>query len=145
MALVACTECGNEISTEAKTCSHCGAKNKFRKRSSASSLLVAIAVIGFGYGIYGYFEPELNPNIPACDSAHGRKVIIRSFESSPYALNNNLRVTSVVKQTEVSSDPLSGNRVCEVTFRLNDASTRIHLVSFEKKEQGGYTVHGRPK
>lgn len=28
MAIIKCTECGNEVSTKAETCPHCGAKNK---------------------------------------------------------------------------------------------------------------------
>jgi hypothetical protein len=45
MALKACTECGREISTEARTCPHCGKKDPTRPRRGSGSLWGTIFVI----------------------------------------------------------------------------------------------------
>lgn len=45
MALTKCAECGNEVSTQAKTCPKCGAKVKTRKTSGRLWVLVAALVI----------------------------------------------------------------------------------------------------
>lgn len=48
MSLVACHECGKEVSTEAKTCPSCGAKvQKPKKKTSRATLVVAV-VVGLG-------------------------------------------------------------------------------------------------
>lgn len=50
MALIKCGECGNDVSTEAKTCPKCGAKVKYKKPTSRTAKvlggLLAISVIG---------------------------------------------------------------------------------------------------
>ena len=84
MAIIKCHECGNEISSEAKVCPQCGAKNRsYSKKWSATFLVVVV----LGFVAYYIFEAELNPNIPVCDSSHGRKVFKGSFENSPFAQN----------------------------------------------------------
>ncbi len=47
MALVACKECGNEISDKAKSCPKCGAKNK-KKSSFGKFWLVIFGLVLFG-------------------------------------------------------------------------------------------------
>ena len=47
MALIKCAECGKEISNKAKTCPHCGAKNK--KRTSPGAYIVLALILIFAY------------------------------------------------------------------------------------------------
>ncbi len=46
MALIECYECGKAISKSAKTCPHCGAKNK--KHTRAKSWIIILVFILFG-------------------------------------------------------------------------------------------------
>lgn len=46
MALIKCRECGKDISTEAKTCPHCGAKPPYRP--SLAFILIAGLLVVFG-------------------------------------------------------------------------------------------------
>lgn len=60
MALIACKECGKEISKKAKSCPHCGAKNK----SGLGCLPIFLGIMGLGLiGIIaiGVLAPK-NPN-----------------------------------------------------------------------------------
>ncbi|HEY3432528.1 MAG TPA: hypothetical protein VGK09_08270 [Rhodocyclaceae bacterium] len=50
MALINCKECNAQVSTEAKSCPHCGAKVSFKK---PVSLLVKLFLIALGIGIVG--------------------------------------------------------------------------------------------
>ena len=43
--MIACKVCGKEIAKSAKTCPHCGARNK-KKRSFIKFALIALAVVG---------------------------------------------------------------------------------------------------
>jgi RNA polymerase subunit RPABC4/transcription elongation factor Spt4 len=47
MALDACRECGNQISTKAKTCPHCGIKSPTRTKSSVIGAVVILGIISF--------------------------------------------------------------------------------------------------
>ena len=145
MALVKCHECGTEISTETKTCPKCGARNKKRKTSKIikfGGTLVAVFVL---YVIYLSFEHELKGDIPTCESSHGRKVFIGTFENGRYAQNNKLRVIDVTDQREVSAGSRPEGRVCEVTFRLNDGTKETYVFSFDAAKNGGYIVRGKQK
>lgn len=143
MALVACHECGNQISTEAKVCPQCGAKNKGLKKKT--NWVHVIGLIIFAYIIYYIYESELNPNIPTCESSHGRKVFEELFDDSPYAQKNKLRALDVTEQKTVSAGTQPEDRVCEVTFRLNNGKNATYIISFEAKKTGGYFVKAKPK
>ena len=52
MALVKCKECGNDISTEAKTCPKCGAKNEKPANAGTALAFIVIAIIM----LYGAFN-----------------------------------------------------------------------------------------
>lgn len=142
MALEECYECGKEISSEAKSCPHCGAAKKKRK---TSRFLSVIAVSLLGVIAYFVFEPELNPNIPTCESFRAERIFKKIFEDSPFAQQNRLRVLEVTERNEIESGPKPEDRVCEVTYRLTNTERRTYLYSFERKDSGGYFVRQRPK
>lgn len=45
MAMISCAECGGDVSTEAKSCPHCGAKARAFKRRPVSPLWTVLGVI----------------------------------------------------------------------------------------------------
>jgi hypothetical protein len=62
MALAECRECGNEISTKAKTCPQCGAPHPTLPKHSGLVGLALVALVGFG--IYSYL-PSPTPETRA--------------------------------------------------------------------------------
>ena len=59
MALVKCSECGNEISSTASRCPKCGTRtlNSKRKRKRFTIIVVAILLFGImGYAVYSYYD-----------------------------------------------------------------------------------------
>lgn len=139
MALVECHECGNEISTEAKTCPKCGAKNRCLKKPSASRHIVGLIVLAISiYWVYDYMKTSW---IPSCQSG----TFGDTFEGSPYAQKNKLRVIDVTDRKEISQGNRLEDTVCEITFRLNNATTKTYIFTFEPTADGSYFVRGKPK
>jgi hypothetical protein len=60
MAIKKCKECGEEVSSKAETCPHCGAPVKQRNKIGCLGLLVILAAIGFGAAL-------LAPNLTTTD------------------------------------------------------------------------------
>lgn len=61
MALIACAECGNEVSTTAKSCPKCGAKVKKPSTGEGkwiAGALVLIVVLVFAFGAQNANSPE---------------------------------------------------------------------------------------
>jgi len=145
MAIVKCYECGRDISTEAKSCPHCGAKNKSRKKSKYLRWIFALAVIAAVVAAYEIFEGALNPNI--CESSLGRKQFVRTFDSSPYAQRQKLRVVDVMSQKEVSHGERLEDLMCEFNFKINDGRALTYTLNFVKSDTatGGYLIHIKPK
>jgi predicted nucleic acid-binding Zn ribbon protein len=143
MALVRCHECDREISTGAKVCPHCGARNKSRKKSKALRWIFTLAVIAMVFAGYAIFVASLDPNF--CESSIGRKEFVRTFDGSPYAQRNKLRVVDVRSQKEVSRGERAEDSVCEAILRLNDGRELTYTFSFEKSATDGYLIRGKPK
>ena len=57
MALNPCRECGDKVSSKAKTCPHCGIKRPVKPKSVAGSVLLGI--IGLGI-VAALFSPRFN-------------------------------------------------------------------------------------
>lgn len=53
MALLACPECGREVSDQAASCPHCGARvTSVRKTNIATALLIVCAVVVVGWMVF---------------------------------------------------------------------------------------------
>ncbi len=143
MALVKCHECDREISTEAKICPQCGARNKSRKKSKILRWLLALAIIAAVVMTYAILKDVLNANI--CETSIGRRGFVKTFDGSPYAQRNKLRVIDVVSQKEVSQGERIEDAVCEVVLRLNDGRKLTYIYSFEWSDTAGYLIRGRIK
>lgn len=84
MALTKCTECGNEVSTNADSCPKCGAKVK-RKSIGCGGIILILIVIG----IIGSFmskngdSPSSTPSVPSVADIEERvkaQVMIKNLE-----------------------------------------------------------------
>ena len=145
MSLVKCHECGNQISTEAKTCPQCGAKNKARAKTSKWLIVIATIILIYGWYIYSESKYGYLLEDPTCANRHATKLFKQTFDGSPYAQKNKLRVIEVSDQKEVSSGSRPEDRVCEITFRLNDSDKVTYIFTFESTEDGNLFVKGSPK
>ena len=139
MALVECHECGNQISTEAKVCPKCGAKNRSLKKPSVLRHFIGFIILGSL--IYFVYDFAKNSFVPNCDSY----AFSDTFDGSPYAQKNKLRVIDITNRQDVSQGTRPEDKVCEITFRLNDATTKTYIFSFEPTDDGSYFVRGKPK
>lgn len=75
MALVACHECKNELSTEAKVCPKCGAPIRKRKGNSLrNGAIVVFVIMGAGAWYGQYQEKELKPAIEAAKTAEAARI-----------------------------------------------------------------------
>jgi len=145
MALIKCHECGHEISTEAKVCPQCGAKNINRKKTFTPTWGAVVIVTILALLIYDIYEVDLNPTIPTCESSHGKKVFVDLFEKSQYAQINKIQVTYVVDQIDVSDTSRPEDRICEVTFSLNNGTEKKYIFTFKPSDKGGYHARMEPK
>lgn len=145
MAIVKCHECGREISTEAKACPQCGARNKSRKGSKSLRWILALAAIGAVFAAYEVYEIASGPNF--CESYLGRRQFVGMFDSSPHAQREKLRVVDVMSQRVISRGERPEDLVCEFNFRINNGKTSTYTLAFVKSDtaSGGYLFHIKPK
>lgn len=145
MALVECHECGNKISTEAKFCPQCGAKNKkLEEKKAAVRIAVYLLLGGLAWWVYTVYETQETGGVPTCHSDAGRDLFKETFDGSPYAQKNKLRAVGIEKLRDVSSGTRPEDRACEVIFVLNDSSEVSYRFTFKDKSDGGYYVSGSP-
>lgn len=97
MALIACHECKNPVSSEAPACPHCGAKP--RKPAKGISPLAFIAVVVAGYAV---FALALNG---AADSTGNRPAKSTADAQADKELNLAIAAGSVLKK--YAKDPSS--------------------------------------
>lgn len=145
MAIVKCHECGREISTEAKTCPQCGARNRSRKKSKSLKWILALAAVGVVFAAYKVYEAASGPNF--CESYLGRRQFVGIFERGSYAQREKLRIVDVMSQKVVSRGERPEDLVCEFNFRLNDGRKLTYTLRFVKSDTatGGYLIHIKPK
>jgi len=92
MALVKCKECGEDVSTKAKTCPKCGAKAP--KKTSLFTWLVLVFII---FVIYGANQAPTTPNKPKHASASASTAPQNSEEVKNVAPPKPSWVTSISK------------------------------------------------
>ncbi|HKT31959.1 MAG TPA: zinc ribbon domain-containing protein [Gammaproteobacteria bacterium] len=123
MGLVACNECGHQVSTDAESCPQCGAvlKQKGSKRSIFGALIVVLIVVG----LIAYFSSGGNNGTNTISSGDAQ---VASAQNQPdavdyaYALCTMLKKTGDVTQCKVNirSD---GNSV-DATIDTSGADAR---------------------
>lgn len=139
VGLLACHECGSQISSEAKRCPQCGALNRQRKKPSVRKWLLIAALVVL-VGGFALLEAATSPNF--CEGYLGRHTFIGVFDRSILAKQEHLRVVDVISQKETS--PMNGKlerMTCEFEFRTNDTKTRKYSMSFvPSNSASGYLV-----
>lgn len=82
MPLIKCTECGKEISNKAKTCPHCGAKNK--KRTSPGTYLALALILVFAYYYFSSDNSEQHKSPSKLNNTQGQLEIINKLASENF-------------------------------------------------------------
>lgn len=65
MSMVACAECGAKISSTAKTCPQCGAKNKNRDWGAGKKIVAGFFILCIGISVYDAAMRDSNPKAAA--------------------------------------------------------------------------------
>lgn len=104
MALVACRECGKEISTDARACPHCGAKPPYRP-SLAFVLIAGLLIV---FGVKTSFDRDAAPAPPKTaaqiaedESSQRRYLVVAAIAKK---LKTSLREPDSVEWIDVLSD-----------------------------------------
>ena len=140
-SLIPCDTCGREIAAEARTCPHCGARNK--RSGWLVNLLLALLVVGLALGVVVVYRNRLNP-FPKCTSARAAAEFKRTFDGSPFARTLNLTAIDVVAQRTISDDTARSRRVCQATLMLNSSGKVPYRFTFTLRANGGYYIEGLP-
>jgi len=144
MALIKCYECNADISTDAKYCPHCGAKNKAYRTSKIKLFILSFFAIIIFFTIYNTYGYKLIPTIPECNSIRAEKVFTDMIEKTPWAKNNYIKVLNIINVKELHHK--QNSQKCEVTVHLSNTKNKSYIVSFNKqKDKGGYLVRVSPK
>ncbi len=145
MALISCHECGSQISTEAKTCPHCGAKNKSRPPLVRKSLLILGVII---IGGFAYVASTIDPaySIPECQEDAFKDQFMELYNNGPYAQQFNLHVIDIKNVKDITTGSEMIDRRCEITFELSNQEIGTHVVHYEYAEgRNGILIKGSPK
>jgi hypothetical protein len=141
MALAPCIECGHEISTKAKTCPNCGAKNTAYKSKAVRYLLI-VAVLG-GPGFFAYVYLSYGDYVTTCDTLSKRKSFARVIDGSAYAQLNRLRVIDISNIKIIKSGDAITDLVCEATIDFNSRRNGKYRFTWRESESGALLIHAQ--
>ena len=142
MALIKCTECGHEISTEAKTCPNCGARNKAYK----SKIGKLIFVLGLGFIIYIiYLFDTVDDYLLNCDTTEKRKSFAKVIDNSSHSQINKLRVIDITEIRTIKSGDSITDMVCDATINFNSIGKQRYRFTWRESESGSLLIHASPK
>ncbi len=141
MALAPCIECGHEISTEAKKCPNCGAKNRAYKSKAMrfwlfAAVLVVVGFITYDYISYGY-------ETAYCDTSDKRESFASVIDNSSYSQLNKLHVIDITKIKTVKSGDSITDLVCEATIDFNSRRKERYRFTWRESESGALLIHAR--
>ena len=83
MALAPCIECGHEISSEAKACPNCGARNRHYKSKVVWYWLVVAALGVSGFLAYDYLAN--GDYVTSCDTRGKRESFAKVIDDASFA------------------------------------------------------------
>lgn len=150
MALAPCAECGNEISTEAKKCPKCGAKNRAYKSETAKYLLIVIvlSVVGFiSYQISynNYLHEDYKTYVTKCDTPDKREGFASVIDDSAYAQLNKLRVIDITNIKTIKSGDSITDLVCEATIDFNSRRKEKYRFTWRQSESGALLIQANER
>ncbi len=142
MALIKCFECGHEISTEAKSCPNCGARNKAYK----SKIGKFIFVLGIGIVIYIIYSLESDDGyLTNCDTTKKREIFSSVIDESSYSQLSKLRVIDITKIKTIKSGDSITDLICDATVHYNSKGEARYRFTWRKSESGSLLIHASPK
>lgn len=145
MALEQCIECGHEISTEAKTCPNCGARNRSYKSNTGRYWLIA-ALGGVGFLTYVYLtEGDYVTYMTNCDTVSKRESFASVIEGSSYAQLNKLRVIDITNIKTIKSGDSLTDLVCDATIHYNSRSKQEYRFTWRESESETMIISAKPK
>ena len=142
--LIACETCGKEIAAEARTCPHCGARNK--RSHWVINLLLALVLVVLVLVVITLYRDRIGaiPTFPDCTSATAAGDFKSTFDGSQYARTLNLTAIDVINQKTISDDSTRHRRVCKATLMLNNSQNLTYRFTFTLGVNSGYYIEGRP-
>jgi hypothetical protein len=143
MALAPCIECSHEISSEAKACPNCGAKNKAYKSKVVRFWLV-VAVLGL-FGFFAYEYLVYQDDVSNCDTRSKRESFSRVIDGSADAQLNKLRVIDIASIKTIKSGDSITDLVCEATINFNSRGESKYMFTFRESESGALLIHAEDK
>lgn len=141
MALTPCIECGHEISTEAKTCPNCGAKNRAYKSKAVRHSLI-MAVLG-GVGFFAYVYLSYDNNVTNCDTPSNRESFASVIDNSAGAQLNKFHVIDITNIKTIKSGDSITDQVCEATIEYNSRRKGKHRFTWRKSESGALLIQAK--
>ncbi len=139
MALFKCTECGHEISTQAKRCPNCGARNKAYK-SKLKNIVILLAI---GFVIFFFiFTDEAMTN---CDTYLQRKSFASVIDNSSYSQLNKIHVVEITNIETIDSGEFITDLVCDATVHFNNSNERSFRFTWRESESGSFIIQAKPK
>ena len=142
MALIKCYECGHEISTEAKTCPNCGARNKAYK----SKVGKFIIVLALGFVVYVvYLFMSVSEYTTNCDTTDKRETFTSVIDESSYSQLNKLRVIDLTKIKTIKSGDSITDLVCDATVHFNSKDKERYRFTWRESESGSLLIQATPK
>lgn len=141
MALAPCNECGHDISSEARKCPNCGAKNRAYRSKTLKYWLFAIVLgaVGFITYVYHWYEYEsIN-----CDTSEKRKQFASVINNSSYFQLNKLRVIDITNIKTVKSGDTLTDLVCEANINFNSREKMKYRFAWRSSESGALLIHAK--
>lgn len=135
--MIECNTCGKEIAKKAKTCPHCGAKNKSKKKGIWWKIPLAGLFLFFTIAvIIGASE------FPTCDGYQAKTDVKRVFNSGPLVKQLGYKMLDIKDVEEIEYDEKLGVRRCRATALTNGGETKIRY-RFTQQDDGQYWVEAR--
>ena len=146
MTLSPCIECGHEISSEAKTCPNCGARNRSYKSKAWKYWLIAVLIVIVGF--IAYINQEMSNyelNLKECDTSDKREAFKSVIEGSSFAQLQKLRVIDITNIKTIKSGNSITDLVCDATINFNSIGKRKYRFTWSESESGALIIKAKAK
>ena len=146
MALNECHECGKEISSEAKTCPNCGARNRAYKSDTKKYWFIGTFIVVFGIISYIYVSHDSYVyNLTSCDTSRHRESFVSVIDGSAYSQKNKLRVIDVTKIKTIKSGESITDLVCDATVHYNSMRKEKYRFTWRESDSGNIIITASPR
>ena len=108
MAMKKCKECGAEISSSAKTCPHCGKKQKY------TGLVIFIAIIVIFFGII--VANSINDTLHSPQNQNNTKVTLEKFNQIQTGMTYQQVVDIIGEEGTLSTESSAGNQTMQIYY-----------------------------